>query len=141
MRLHHLATWPLLLILLTSVCGCGQTLPGLIPVSGTVTLDGRPLASGTVTFYSGNTAGGTGQITDGVCHINQSTSVRGVASGHYQVAVQCWEIPPHAVQPDGTIGGPGRSFIPDRYTSAQTSGLSVEVGSQSTEFELELLSE
>lgn len=141
MRLHHIGTWLPSLILLAAGFGCDQTHPGLIPATGTVTLDGRPLASGTVTLYRGNAAGGTGQVADGTCRIHQSTSIRGIAPGHYQVAVQCWEIPPHAVQPDGTIGGSGRSFIPDRYTSARTSGLSVDISPESTDFELVLLSE
>ncbi|MCR9197976.1 MAG: hypothetical protein NXI04_05000 [Planctomycetaceae bacterium] len=129
-----------LALLLATTAGCENTAPGLVPATASVTLDGRPLASGSVTLYHQNMAAGTGQIVDGTCHLNQSTNTRGVAPGHYQAAVQCWEVPPHAVQPDGTIGGPGRSFIPDRYTSAVTSGLSVDIGNQATDFELQLLS-
>jgi len=122
-------------------CGCDQASSGLVSATGTVTFDGQPLSSGTVTLYQQNAAAGSGEIANGVCHIHQSTSTRGVAPGRYQVAVQCWAIEPHSVQPDGSIGGPGQSLVPENYTSAQTSGLSVDITNESPDFELILVSE
>lgn len=67
MKLHCLHLFAVCLFLVATVCGCGS---GTTEVTGTVTLDGKPLPSGNVTFHSiggGEQAAkpATATITDG----------------------------------------------------------------------------
>jgi hypothetical protein len=74
------------------VAGCADQGPTRQPVSGTITLDGKPLPSGSVTFapLDGTTAA-TAEVHDGAYRIGRSD---GPAPGRYQVEIS-------AVQPTG----------------------------------------
>lgn len=74
------------------LAGCGESGPPRQPVSGTVTLDGKPLASGSITFapVEGVTAA-TAEVRDGAYRIGRS---EGPVPGRYQVEIV-------AVQPTG----------------------------------------
>ncbi len=83
----------LLLAAAVTPLGCGPSGPKLVHVSGTVTLDGKPLTSGTVTFVAdaskGNTQMGTpaGNIgTDGTYKIS-TEGKNGSPLGWYKVTV------------------------------------------------------
>jgi len=77
------------------VCGCGSG--GMAPVSGTITLDGKPLAGATVTFVP---AGGAGQAASGLTDAEgtfQLYTLRpsdGVRYGDYKVLIERPEYPP-----------------------------------------------
>ncbi|WP_406697774.1 hypothetical protein V5E97_02810 [Singulisphaera sp. Ch08] len=72
--------------------GCGDEGPARQPVSGVITLYGKPLPSGSVTFapLDGTTAA-TAEIRDGAYRIGRS---EGPAPGRYQVEI-------NAVKPTG----------------------------------------
>lgn len=127
---------------LTAVCvggflGCGvRSIPELVPVRGRLTLDGKPLAAKSVVFSPeegtpGNGSQGQTQ-TDGsfdlVAVIGGSVKiVKGARLGHYRVTVSDVE----EFREDGTplppASGRATSRIPDKYLSAATSPLRVEV--------------
>lgn len=123
------------------LCGCGGPENGMVSASGRVSFDGRPVPLGTVTLYQDGASRGMGPIDDGQFTVHQSADTPGVQPGQYQVAVTCWEEDPHTVQEDGSIGGPGISLIPEKYTSAETSGLTVDIGTEDAFFVLELTSD
>ena len=57
--MRFFATGALLLLLMGSLSGCWRDSgPPIVPVSGTVTLDGKPLGGVTVNFWSGQDAFG-----------------------------------------------------------------------------------
>lgn len=97
--------------------GCGSADDyARIPVQGRITLDGRPLESGTISFAPLNAGPSTqGAIADGAYAIGRST---GPAAGTYRVEI-------HSMRPTGRRvpdnDNPGetieevRNAIPDRY--------------------------
>lgn len=109
-----------------ALIGCGDPGPPRLPVAGSITLDGKPLASGSVVFapLDGMTAA-VAEVKDGAYRVASS---RGPAPGRYQVEVRA-ESPtgkwvPHPDFPGETIEEL-RELIPARY-NAKTE-LSVEV--------------
>ena len=108
--------------------GCGSDLAA---VSGTVTLDGKPLAGnerlrGTVQFSPedghGTTAVG---YLDGDGRYDLSSGSRsGVLPGKYLVTVSATEIIPPKI-PGGAPGG--RLVTPPQYADAKSSGFTAEV--------------
>jgi hypothetical protein len=67
MRVGKLFVLPLTIIALTCGCGTESSGPDTYPVTGTVTLDGTPLATGSIVFdpVNGTGQGCAGTITDG----------------------------------------------------------------------------
>jgi hypothetical protein len=68
-----------------AAAGCGDEGPARQAVSGTVALDGKPLATGTITFapVEGVTAA-TAEVVDGAFQIGRTT---GPTAGHYLVEI------------------------------------------------------
>ncbi len=87
---------PLAAILL-ALAGCGdkvQGRAGLVPVTGKVTLDGKPLTTGTVSFIGsgGNNEAFTGQIDgSGNYKLGASPTDPGALPGEYKVIVMATE--------------------------------------------------
>ena len=121
-------------IFVLMITGCGSDGPELIPVSGTVTLNGTPIDEVVVTFvphHAGKPAMG---LTDKQGRFSLSTTELddGVAVGPYYATVT--SIDQGATRPDAQGLSTGlemhprqKSIIPERYTLFQTSGLSYEV--------------
>jgi hypothetical protein len=126
---------PLLLGLsLFALCGCGDR---LAEVSGTVTVNGKPLPEGVVTIFGENGASTAASVQNG------SYTAVGVGYGNHRITV----TPLAAAPVGGTSGGrplkPGEvdpaaknapatpaqkpSVIPEKYRSVDTSGLTVKV--------------
>lgn len=86
--------WGVALAVSWFAVGCGDAGPARQPVSGVITLNGKPLPSGTVTFapLDGATAA-TAEIRDGAYQIARS---EGPAPGRYQVEI-------NAVKPTGKM--------------------------------------
>lgn len=125
-QLSSAARW-FMLVLALMIAGCGGEDDGRRPVSGTVTLDGSPLPSGTVGLLDaeGN-PGGVGMINDGEFSITQSSNISGTMPGTYQVSVESWEQEPGEVLADGSMAE-GKLATPEKYRNPQTSGLTIEV--------------
>lgn len=101
-------------LLAVVICGCGKknpNLPDLIPVSGTVTLDGKPLAGATVYFTPvGETRGvdAFGKTdSDGRYTLGSRKMGTGTPVGQYKVTIG------KTVNPDGSAAG-GKAVDPDR---------------------------
>ena len=113
-----------------AVWGCGPSdktpkLPDLVPVSGTVTYDGKPLTDAMVQFLPmGSTQGqGTAAVTDAsgkytLETVSSNGKARpGAVPGNYGVRIS------RMVKPDGSVWKPG----PDASGGPATSGAREEM--------------
>jgi hypothetical protein len=129
----------------TMAVGCGPRHPAMAAVVGTVTLDGEPLAHGTLTFEATGMRPATARIVDG--RIVEATTFRtgdGVPVGTHAIAVFAREEAPvktatdpgkQAFAADGMVG---RSLLPRRYNHPATSGLAATIASGSNTLSLTL---
>lgn len=142
-------------LLLMASAGCGEAGPELLPASGVVTLKSKPLAGATVTFIPEGKGSLGMAITDDEGKFDiKSGAKRGVVAGTSAVTVT---LPAGAgnalssnmtpedmmkMQMEGKLQSEmdkqKTSLIPDRYSKADTSGLTVEVKSGQTEYNLTL---
>jgi len=114
----------LALAVLASV-GCGN---GLTPVEGKVTLDGVPVAKGTISFIPAD-----GKGTTCFAEVQPTGTYRvhlghdeGMLPGQYEVTITATEIP------EATKANPNptpRYLVPQRYSNPATSKLSITVPS------------
>lgn len=127
-----------------AVAGCAQR-ADLGQVEGTVSLDGRPLARGTVTFETPGRRAATARIEDG--RILDATTHRpgdGVPCGRQSLAVFAREEAATAVPADpgsrafAADAMVGRSLVPRKYNDPATSGLTAEIRPGRNEIALEL---
>jgi len=113
-----------------------------VKVRGTITYGGGPWPkSGTLVFTSVKPAEGfpgrpgTAQFdTQGRFVVRTWENVEGLMPGQYRVGVNCWKIPP-------TMGGPpSASYVPEKFRSAATSGieLNIEPGDSPKELHLDI---
>jgi hypothetical protein len=123
--------------------GCsGSRLPATIPVRGVVTINGRPLAGGTVMFTPAVT--GNGRVAQGVIGKDGAFTLSsfrpddGVIAGVYAVAVTSTIKGTEPIERDRGTGFGGKSAIPIRYTDPTTSGLAVTVAGPREVVSLEL---
>jgi hypothetical protein len=136
-RIGRLGT---LCVLLVGSSGCQQS-PAT--VSGSVTLDGMPLAispdsRGTIAFQpvSGQGSTATG-LLDSSGHFRLATgSSLEIAPGKYQVAISVVQLLPKS---EGTEQG-AKSITPAKYGSGGTSGLQVDVLPTANEFKFDMFS-
>jgi hypothetical protein len=129
------------------LAGCSGG-PKLVPVTGTVTLDDKPLARGTLTLETPGMRPATLTVVDG--KITEATTFKtgdGVPVGKHKVAVSATAEAASAVAAtpgDGKAPGPnymgGKSLIPAKYNNPETSGLTADVGPGETTVKFELKS-
>jgi hypothetical protein len=115
------------LILLAALAGCDSSGVGrLVPVKGQVTIDGKPLTTGSLVFKADSAKGTiskfepTGTIAADGGYSLFTKEKEGAPLGWYKVGVVAQESnpsDPYAL----------KSLIPARYNEAETSGLAVEV--------------
>ncbi|MEZ6071448.1 MAG: hypothetical protein R3C10_14565 [Pirellulales bacterium] len=111
------------------VAGCGSEHPGMVEVTGVLTVDGGPPpTSGEIYFNGTESYGGfplrpgtgfydeTGQYT-----IKTHTLGDGLYPGKYVVSVHCYKQPPNME------GKPVESYIAAKWNSGVASGLTLEV--------------
>jgi hypothetical protein len=115
-----------LALLAVVILGCGPGGPPRAPVSGTVTLDGKPLPRGTVQFVPDASRGtngptGVGSIDAQGRYEIQTTGAPGAILGFHVVGVVACE----EVDLNKTSYAP--SLIPERYNNPLASGLTAEV--------------
>jgi hypothetical protein len=102
--------------------GCGEAGPRTYPVSGTVTLDSRPLDEGDIYFYptDPNVSADAGKIKAGQFTFRSK-------AGNKRVHIVASRRIPGKKTP---MGGPAREqYLPPRYNKETT--LTAEVGPQS----------
>jgi len=129
--------------------GCGGSgRPETIPVSGTVTLDGKPVAGASVMFSpepSGRPATG---VTDeqGRFTLKTFEAGDGALVGKHTVTVALVKTTGFMADKDGLSGGIAPEgireewIVPKKFADPKTSGLSVEVASGMDDVKLDLTS-
>ncbi len=125
--------------------GCGDS-TGTIPVTGTVTLDDKPLPDALVTFHpEGDTAGlgGTARTdAEGKYTLTPAKGSGGLPAGDYVVVVNRF------LQPDGSALPPdvppmeskARESLPSNYTSRKSSTLKAKVSKEKPTYDFALKS-
>jgi len=140
-----------LLILLVLLTGCNSEAgPDLVRVSGKVTLDGRPLESGIITFLPDNSRQTSGPRASGIIDKDGRYTVaspgnrEGVIAGHHLVVIHCNEVSP-SPDPESEYQklkaqgiNPDECLVPAQYQNEKTSGLTAEVRQNTSEFNFEL---
>jgi hypothetical protein len=131
------------------VAGCAESdeLPREA-VSGTVTLDGQPLAKGTIRFVpakqgtqSAPVEGG-GMIESGKFSIPRDPA--GLVPGSYQVAVYSAGVGASGKGANGPVTGgpaPKKESIPTKYNSKSTLSAEVKKGEPNNNFKFDLTSD
>ena len=119
-------------------CGCGHGVPREA-VSGTVTLDGKPLEQGSILFSplaAGPSAGG--EIAQGRFELIQE---RGPGTSNYRVEINAWRKTGHSVYDAERQAHEEmlESIIPAQYNSQSELEVTVEPGGENT-FDFQLSS-
>ena len=136
---------PCLAAAMVALAGCGGSIDGLPreAVSGTVTLDGQPLAAGAIQFFPETKAGGVAvsggsPVEDGEFSITRDY---GLVPGSYKVAINAAEpeSPDKRTKGHSRKGAPIEDIIPARYNSQTTLTAEIERGG-SNRLKFELLS-
>ena len=120
-----------LAVMLLASAGCGANNVELVPVEGQITFGGGPWPKpGNVMLLPKEAAAGQPLIpawgsfdVDGRFKAECNTG-DGLVPGTYLVSIECWELPPD----DSREEFPGgKSYVPDRYRDAATSGLQFHI--------------
>jgi hypothetical protein len=96
-------------------------------VHGKATLDGQPIAFGTVVTMPDNGRGAQGVIKNGEFQLGTNAASDGALVGIHKVAVIAQEP-----SQGGPEGKPGKLLVPEKYTNPTSSGLTIEVKSGET---------
>jgi hypothetical protein len=122
-----------------AVSGCGSAAPEMARVSGKVTIRGKPLTTGTITFVSTDNVrpNASSKIgTDGTFNL-RTTLGEGAQPGEYRVVIT--DVNAGEVL-DSAPKAPGKSkaAISSRYANPDTSNLNavVKAGSNALSFDL-----
>ena len=112
------------------IVGCGQT-----PLKGTVTFeDGQPLITGMVVFDDASSLSRAPIQPDGTFVVGTNKAKDGIPPGTYRVYIS------GAVEmldnPEGRFPPPSRPLIHPKYTSAETSGLSITVDKSTKKWDI-----
>ena len=132
---------PLFLVFFAAaLVGCGPSRPETIPVSGTVTFDGKPVEGASVDFIPQERQRPAKAITDAAGNFKIQTFAPGDGAmpGKYAITiVKMPEMSPAAGDPDNeglmgeiVIAPPPQAAeggIPARYADPNASGLEIEV--------------
>ena len=134
-------------LLLVSGCDSG---PPTAPVHGTITYKGKPVTTGTITFYPAE--GGrpaVGDIgSDGSYTLSRTVPGDNVILGDYKVAIEATEssatAPPPTSLADELSSGPAstpppKQLVPAKYSTIESSELTATVteGDNTIDFPLE----
>jgi hypothetical protein len=123
-------------LLLVAACGCGSGSRGLAPVSGVVTLDGKPLAGGTVSFQPkappGSTIAGKGSAAkcdaDGRFMLATIDDRPGAVIAEHRVAIWGPNRPQNAASDSAPVSP---DMVPAKYNFDST--LTFAVPSEGTD--------
>ncbi|MDC0935991.1 hypothetical protein OAS39_06870 [Pirellulales bacterium] len=126
-------------IALATTAGCGGKYNA--SVSGTVTLDGKPLESGTVAFHPKSPGPiGFGTIQSDGSYEVMCGQTAGLNTGEYSVTIVAIEPPPANWDPN-VPPPPGRQLTADKHADPATTDLHFTVGSGSNDIDLQLTSD
>jgi hypothetical protein len=128
-----LVLWGLVGLVCLAAQGCGDAEAKTYPVSGTVSLDGRPLEEGDIYFYplDPNISADAGKIKAGQFEFRTK-------AGKKRVEIRASRVVPGKQTP---MGGPVRAeFLPPRYNT-QTTLMAEVLAKDENRFEFPLASD
>lgn len=134
------------LLVCLAICGCNKPAsPGIaaLPVTGKVTLDGKPLAGASVMYTTVEAASFAGTTQE-----DGSYQLLGIAGRNAACKGKCQIIISRYLKPDGSPVGPDEppalSFatesLPERYSMPSKSELSADVPEEGGTFNFDLKS-
>ena len=127
-----MAAWASLVFL----AGCGSSGPELFPVSGTVTVNGKPLPTGSVQFIGTGLRPAYGQIgADGKFKL-ATDDQEGCAAGTFKVVVSAQEV--KGTEATGEIVVP---LAPERYASVEKTNVEVTIDGPKSDLVIDLKGE
>jgi len=127
---------PFFALLVLAGCGGHES-----TVSGTVTLDGKPLGRGTVTFHpQANGTPGYGAIGPEGQYTVQTNNREGLTPGNYAITVVALEPSTAPSSPMG-MPSPGKPLAPRRYATVDSSDLRHAVEPGPNRIDLQLTSD
>lgn len=109
-------------------------------VNGTVTLNGKAVGPGTITFAlkGGSSNPATGAIEQDGSYRLKTARTAGLHPGTYQVSLTVFEAPKG--RPGERLYGASKMITPEKYSSVGTSGLEYEVKSGANTINIDLSS-
>ncbi len=129
------------LLVLAATAGCNHG-PQMVPVTGTVRLNGKPLEFGFITFQPPSGQPAQGEIqSNGTFTLSTYKLNDGAVVGKHKIRIACYES-----QRPGTVKGPGEQslgklLIPEKYTFFNQSGFTADVSADRNEpFVFEMVS-
>lgn len=132
MRRRLLGSLAVVCLLAAPFAGCHRNGIPLAKARGTVTVDGKPLAQGSIQFMPDNSKGTRGPMAVGGIDSKGQFVLRtfrpedGAQVGFHKVVINCWEVA--GFDPKNPKAGPvPRSLIPECYADEVASGLDAEV--------------
>jgi hypothetical protein len=132
---------------ITGGCQQGAARPKTVPVSGTVTLGGVPVAGAAVSFQAADGSRSSIGITDDSGRYALTTFVRGdgAVPGDYKVAISKFtQAVVESTTADGRYDPPAgpipdpKNELPAKYVAADTSGLKATVADGPTSLDFDL---
>ena len=144
--MRRVTIWSAAVLMATAITGCAgddsKPMANLVPVTGTVTFDGKPLEQGRVMLVPEDEKAGqpaSGAVTSGNFTVITTVSAPGVVAGKYKVRIESLEGGGATVMPaPGEKPKKPKSLIPEKYGDLKNSGLEAEVkaGMAPLKFEL-----
>lgn len=108
-----------MLIVLLATVGCGDGRPDLVPVSGQVLIDGKPLGYGFIRVVPENARAATGKLdTEGRFTLKTFEDGDGALCGVHSVSI----IAGKSISDEET-----QWLAPEKYSQSETSGLTTEI--------------
>jgi hypothetical protein len=127
-----------ILFVLSLILGCGNGVSGR--VSGTVSLDGKPLADAAVTFYPEVSGAMSVGMTDtnGNYELAVSHTVKGIVPGRYKVTISTAREERAGNAPGAASIPAVPELVPPKFTDHNSTDLirEVKAGSQKMDFAL-----
>ncbi|MBN2293061.1 MAG: hypothetical protein JXM70_11585 [Pirellulales bacterium] len=146
---HLMRLWFVFIVVVPLAIGCGPGRPKTVPVTGVVTLDGKPVQGASVKFEPKNEGRPAMGETDqeGKFSLKTFDPGDGAILGEHQVTVRKVEVSGFQADPDGLSGAPipggirERWIIPRKYSDPKQWDYTVEVESGMEPLKLELKSQ
>ncbi len=139
-------SWLTILLIYGTLLGCGDSGPRVVPVAGTVTLDGEPVDGAGVLFSPRTQGPSASATTDQEGRFRLKTGdLDGAVVGQYGVIITKSESV-GVVAEEGEVSGklgPGWdliNYLPEVYGNPQESGLEATVTEENNDFAFELKS-
>jgi hypothetical protein len=117
-------------LMLLGLAGCGGSHPGIVPVKGQVTIDGKPVTTGQVYVYAEGQRPATGKIqADGSFQLSSFAFNDGAPTGTHLATVSAVE---------GVDDHTNRWHAPKKYASETSSELWVNIDGPTEDLKIEL---